>query len=183
MARHPFNVKKEDSVTEKRPFDAGSDLRVATAGARTRAEEAALITLLPPVSRSSASVLQPVYGEVSASDPFTLNERSCESVIEKAQMLLADQRKKGLHPSGVRIGGTGQFSEDGLSILKKFCSVASTKWKQSTLALPVEVLSGRSGSNSRCSMASFSHHTNIEIRQEKHRCHLFCWSNRREIHL
>ena len=130
----PINVKKEDSVTEKRPFDSGSDLRVAIAGAKTRAEEAALFTLLPPVSRSSASVLQPVYGEVSASDPFTLKERPCESVIEKAQMLLADQRKKGLHPSGVRIGGTGQFSEDGLTILKKFCSLASTKWKVSSEA-------------------------------------------------
>jgi len=77
VARHPFNVKKEDSVTEKRPFDSGSDLRVTTAGARTRAEEAALITLLPPVSRSSAALLQPVYREVSASDPFTLKECSC----------------------------------------------------------------------------------------------------------
>lgn len=130
----PTNVKKEDSVTDKRSFDLGSDLRVAIAGAKTRAEEAALFTLLPPVSRSSTSVLQPVYGEMAASDPFTLKERPCESVIEKAQMLLVDQRRNGMHPSGVRICGTGQFSEDGLSILKKFCSLASTKWKVSSEA-------------------------------------------------
>lgn len=130
----PTNVKKEDSVKDKRSFDSGSDLRVAIAEAKTRAEEAALFTLLPPVSRSSTSVLQPVYGEMSASDPFTLKERPCESVIEKAQTLLVDQRRNGTHPSGVRICGTGQFSEDGLSILKKFCSLASTKWKVSSEA-------------------------------------------------
>lgn len=130
----PTNVKKEDSVKDKRSFDSGSDLRVAIAEAKTRAEEAALFTLLPPVSRSSTSVLQPVYGEMSASDPFTLKERPCESVIEKAQTLLVDQRRNGMHPSGVRICGTGQFSEDGLSILKKFCSLASTKWKVSSEA-------------------------------------------------
>lgn len=81
-------------MTEKRCFDSGSDLRVAIAEAKTRAEEAALFTLLPPVSRSSASVLQPVYDEMSASDPYTLKERPCESVIEKVRMLLVDQRKK-----------------------------------------------------------------------------------------
>ena len=70
----PTNVKKEDSVTEKHSFDSGSDLRAAIAEAKTRAEEAALFTLSPPVSRSSTSVLQPVYGEMSASDPFTLKE-------------------------------------------------------------------------------------------------------------
>ena len=46
--RTPTDVKKEDSVTEKRSF--GSDLCVAVAEAKTRAEEAALFTLLPPVS-------------------------------------------------------------------------------------------------------------------------------------
>ena len=99
----PTDAKKEDSVTEKRSFDLGSDLRVAIAEAKTRAEEAGLFTLLPPVSRSSTSILQPVYSEMSASDPFTLKERPCESVIEKAQMLLVDQRRNGMHPSGVRM--------------------------------------------------------------------------------
>ena len=105
----PINVKKEDSVMEKHSFDSGSDLCVTIAEAKTRAEEAALFTLLPPMSRSSASVLQPVYGEMPASDCYTPKEHPCESVIEKAQMLLVDHRKKKeyLH----LIVGIGQFSK------------------------------------------------------------------------
>ena len=103
-----------------------SDLRVAMAKAKTRAEEAALFSLVPPVSRRPSTGLHPVYDAISTSDPFTLSERPCESVVQKAQKVLDDERKNGRHPWGVNIIGMGQFSEADLSNLKKFCSLAST---------------------------------------------------------
>ena len=54
-------------------------LQVAMANAATRGEEAALHSLLPPLSSRPSLTLRPVYGKRSYSDPFSLAERPPES--------------------------------------------------------------------------------------------------------
>lgn len=122
------NEKKEDSK---------SILHDAMAKAKTRAEVAALFSLLPPVSTkcSSTTALSPFFGSPSdLHDPCDLNERPCESLVKKAQELLDSEKKDGRNPSGIKITGIGQFSEQGLIILKQFCTIADTKHKVSSEA-------------------------------------------------
>ena len=57
-------------------------LQSAIAGAKTRAEVAALYSMIPPLRSSSA--LKAVYGVPSISDPFSSAVRPCESDIESA---------------------------------------------------------------------------------------------------
>ena len=56
-------------------------------------------------------------------------ERPCQAVLERAETLLTDARQKHNNPLGVVISGLGQFSEQGLRILKKFCAISETKHK------------------------------------------------------
>ena len=121
-------------VTEKKE-DSDSILHDAMAKAKTRAEVAALFSLLPPVSTkcSSTTALSPYFGSPSdLHDPCDLNERPCESLVKKAQELFDSEKKDGRNPSGVKIAGIGQFSEQGLTILKQFCTIADTKHKVSS---------------------------------------------------
>ena len=74
-------------VTEKKE-DSDSILHDAMAKAKTRAEVAALFSLLPPVSTkcSSTTALSPYFGSPSGlPDPCDLNECPCESLVKKAQ--------------------------------------------------------------------------------------------------
>ena len=110
-----------------------TQLSSAISSRSTRAELAALGTLIPPVSSTSNS-LTPLYAQVTNNDPmftdpFTVVQRPCETVITNAEKLLSDEKKKGNRPSGVVIQGCGQFSEQGLRILRKFCSISETKQK------------------------------------------------------
>lgn len=110
-----------------------TQLSSAITSASTRAELAALGTLIPPVSSTSNS-LAPLHAQVANNDPvftdpFTVVQRPCETVITNAEKLLSNEKKKGNHPSGVVIQGCGQFSEQGLRILRKFCSISETKQK------------------------------------------------------
>lgn len=56
-------------------------------------------------------------------------ERPCKADLERAETLLTDARQKQNNPLGVVISGLGQFSEQGLRILKKFCAISETKHK------------------------------------------------------
>lgn len=104
-----------------------TSLQVAIAKATTRAEVAALYTLIPKIaSRSLSAQLKPVYGNPPISDPFSIAERPCESDIQKANKIIHDERKAGRNPSGVEIQGIGQFAENALPILQRFCAIADT---------------------------------------------------------
>ena len=123
-------------VTEQKE-DSNSILYDAMAKAKTRAEFAALFSLLPPVSTkcSSTTALSPFFGSPSdLHDPCDLNERPCESLVKKAQERFYSEKKDGRNPSGVKITGIGQFSGQGLTILKQFCTIADTKHKVSSEA-------------------------------------------------
>ena len=100
----------------------------------TRAEVAALYSLIPPLTSKSPLTLKPVYGKPSSSDPFSLGERPCESDIQRAQKMLNDKRKAGKNPTGIEIQGEGQFSENALSTLKRYCNIADTHRKVSAEA-------------------------------------------------
>ena len=100
----------------------------------TRAETAALYNIIPPVTSSSPLQPKPVYGKPSSSDPFSIAVRPCQSDIEKAQKLLSDERAAGKNPTGIEIQGHGQFSENALSVLKRFCTIAETSRKVSAEA-------------------------------------------------
>ena len=117
-------------VTEKKE-DSNFILHEAMAKAKTRAEVAALFSLLPPVSTicSSTTAISPFFGSFS-----DLNERPCETLVKKAQELFDSEKKDGRNPSGVKITGIGQFSEQGLITLKQFCTIAETKDKVSSEA-------------------------------------------------
>ena len=60
--------------------------------------------------------------------------RPCQSDIEEAQQLLSDERAAGKNPTGIEIQGHGQFSENALSVLKRFCTIAETSHKVSAEA-------------------------------------------------
>ena len=67
--------------------DSNSILHDAMAKAKTRAEVAALFSLLPPVTtKCSTTALSPYFGSPSGlPDPCDLNECPCESLVKKAQ--------------------------------------------------------------------------------------------------
>ena len=121
-------------------------LQSAIANAKTRAEVAALYSMIPPLRSSSA--LKAVYGVPSISDPFSSAVRPCESDIESAQKLLIDEQKAGKNPTGIEIEGLGQFSESALAVLKRFCVIAQmyhkvtseAKWLSQMKFSPGEVV-------------------------------------------
>ena len=121
------------SITEGGQIDESNQsvLRVSMEESTTRAEHAALFNLIPPISSKPSPGICPVYEATSStnSDPFTLNMRPCESIVKEAQKLLDDEKDKGNNPSGINIDGIGQFSEAGLSVLKQFCTISSTRSK------------------------------------------------------
>jgi len=99
----------------------------AMSTAKTRAELAALATLIPPVERTITSSVPSSHAEVTwnclvYSDPYCLVKRPCEAIVKQGEKLLSDERRKGHHPTGVRIRGIGHFSEQGLSVLKSLLS-------------------------------------------------------------
>ena len=133
-------ILDEDDTEEANCSNNGSEHQLSSAisTASTRAELAALATLIPPVS-SFAGSLSPMLGQGAGSDllftnPFCVVQRPCQAVIERAEALLTDERKKGNNPFGVVIPGLGQFSKQGLRILKKFCAISETKHKVSSEA-------------------------------------------------
>ena len=133
-------ILDEDDTEEANCSNNGSEHQLSSAisTASTRAELAALATLIPPVS-SFAGSLSPMLGQGAGSDllftnPFCVVQRPCQAVIERAEALLTDERKKGNNPFGVVIPGLGQFSKQGLRILKTFCAISETKHKVSSEA-------------------------------------------------
>ena len=84
-----------------------SALGNAMAMAKTRAEVAALFSLLPLVSTSS-TLPAPFIGS-----PSDLHD----SLVRKAQAMYGSEKKNGQNPSGIQITRVGKLSEKGLSIL------------------------------------------------------------------
>ena len=127
------SCSKYDNDEEIRPSDGTGQLSSAISMASTRAELAALTTIIPPVSPAGASpTLVPGHGADSDSlftNPFSIVQRPCQALIERAETLLIDERDKGKDVLGVIIPGLGQFSKQGLRILKKYCIVSETKQK------------------------------------------------------
>ena len=120
---------QDDSETSQE-----TTLEVAMAKATTRGEVAALFSLIPPVALRSPCLLQPVYGKLSISDPYSLDERPCSSDIEKARKILNNERKAGKNPRAIDFQGVGQFSENALSVLTRFCAIADMYRKVSVEA-------------------------------------------------
>lgn len=115
----------EDECNSKAPQQ--TCLQCAIAKVTTRAEVAALYSFIPKLaSRSPSAQLKPVYGNLPISDPFSIAERPCESDIQKANRIFHDERSAGRNPSGVEIQGIGQFAENALPILQRFCAIADT---------------------------------------------------------
>ena len=88
----------DDTDEEINPSD-GTEKQLSSAisSASTRAELAALATLIPPVSPAGA-FLNILPGQVADSDsvftnPFSIVQRPCRAVIERAETLLIDERK------------------------------------------------------------------------------------------
>ena len=89
-----------------------STLHDAMAKATTRAEIAALHSLLPPISTlsTSAANLHPVSIGSPLDNPFDLDVRPCESIIDRARTLFGNEKRKGSNLSGVRITGAKLFA-------------------------------------------------------------------------
>lgn len=106
----------------------------AMSTAKTRAELAALATLIPQVESSITSSVLSSHAEVTwncmvYSDPCCLIQRPCEDTVKHPEKLLSNERKKGRNPTGVTIRGIGHFSGQGLSVLKTFCFIFETRHK------------------------------------------------------
>lgn len=73
---------------------------------------------------SAGGPLSLVLGHAAGKDsavftnPFGIVQRPCQAVIERAETLI-DERDKGNNVLGVVIPGLGQFSKQGLRILKQ----------------------------------------------------------------
>lgn len=102
-------------------------LSSAMCSASTRAEIAALASVVPPVASNSGFLTLALDSHLVFTNPFRISQRPCRAVITQAETLLADERKKGNDAFGVVINGVGQFSEQGLRILKKFCAISETQ--------------------------------------------------------
>ena len=112
----------------------GSQLFSAMSTANTRAELAALATLIPQVqttitSSVPSSLVEVTWNCLVHSDPYCLIQHPCKATVKQGEKLLTDERKKGHHPTGVKIRGIGHFSEQGLSVLKKFAFISETRHK------------------------------------------------------
>ena len=90
----------------------GSQLLSSMSTAKTRAELAALASLIPPVHSSflDSSCTEVTSDCVVYTDPYCLTQRPCENIVITAEKLLSDQRQKGSNPTGVVIKGIGHFS-------------------------------------------------------------------------
>lgn len=124
-------------IEDENDYFKGSEqtaLQLAITRAKTRGELAALYSQIPPFAGFSSS-LKAVYDKPSQSDPFSVNERPCESDIQRALKLLSDERKAGKEPTGIEIEGKGQFSERALSILRRFCMITDVCRKVSSEAM------------------------------------------------
>ena len=109
-------------------------LEVAMAKATTRAEVAALFSLIPPVTLRSPCLLKPVFGKLSLWDPYSLAARPCSSDVENARKILNNERKVGKNLRAIDFQGVGQFSENALSVLTRFCAIADMYCKVSVEA-------------------------------------------------
>ena len=67
--------------------------------AKTRAELASLACFIPPV-HSSLSCTEVTFDCVVYTNPYCLTKRPCESMVERAQNLLSNERRKGSNPTG-----------------------------------------------------------------------------------
>ena len=67
-----------------------------------------------------------VFGAYSERDPLSLDERPPEQVVSDAEKALR-MKQNNLTPTGVQIGNLGTFSSNGVSILRKFCDIASLR--------------------------------------------------------
>ena len=151
---------QDDSETSQE-----TTLEVAMAKATTRGEVAALFSLIPPVALRSPCLLQPVYGKLSISDPYSLDERPCSSDIEKARKILNNERKAGKNPRAIDFQGVGQFSENALSVLTRFCAIADMYRKVSVEANWLSQMKCSPGDLvrwKRCPLASPNHSTNTK---------------------
>lgn len=108
-------------------------LQIALGKAKTRAEDAALYSIIPPLCRALCA-LKVVFGKPSSCDPFSIAERPCESDIQRAKKLLHEEQKTGKNPTGVEFEGLGQFSENAIRILTDFCKITETHHKVSAKA-------------------------------------------------
>ena len=98
-------------------------LQLAITRAKTRGEFAAPYSQIPPLARFSSS-LKAVYDKPSRSDLFSVNERLCESDMQRALKLFNEERKAGKKSTGIEIEGKGQFSGRALSSLRRFCMIS-----------------------------------------------------------
>ena len=131
--------EKKDKAGQTNSFNKGREtqpctrLSSALSKASTRAELAALYMLIPPLSSISSLPTslhaQVAYSHLPFIDPFSLVRRPCEAVVTAAEKILSEERRKGNHPSGVMIKGFGQFTEEGLRTLQRFCEIPETKHK------------------------------------------------------
>ena len=127
-------VEDDDTGQANSPRDGIQEqLSSAIFTVTTRGQLASLASLIPPVSSPGGS-LSLLLGHVTDSgsaftDPFTVGQRPCQAVIERAETLLSNEKKKGNNPCGVVIPGLGQFPEQSLRILKRFCAISEAKHK------------------------------------------------------
>lgn len=109
-----------------------NQLEAMFATAKTRSDMSALCTILPPIkpSRYPNHRLPKVKKLMDITNAFMISQLPSESVIKKAEDLF-NKRKKTSNRStvGVVIPEVGQFDDDGIAILAKFCQIAELSRK------------------------------------------------------
>lgn len=90
----------------------------------TRWEMAMLAEKLPKVLFASTTV-RVLFGSFKETCVWSLNQRPSERTVQKD--CLAMEGKNNTNPFGVHLLGFGKFSENGLSELRRFCSLKKPK--------------------------------------------------------
>lgn len=101
-----------------------SRLQANIANAKTRSELSKLCSELPPVTSYSCNENLKAKELKQTTNPFQISQRPYESIVKKAEDLLKKEKKKFPNRSlCVVISAVGKISNDGQSVLSKFCEI------------------------------------------------------------
>ena len=89
---------------------------------------------LPPVTLIQEKDVVLIYGDFQEENPYLVKSRPSENILTAARKIMSAcsqvtdgntiQLDDGDSPSGVKIGQQGNFSDSGIQVLSRYCSVA-----------------------------------------------------------
>lgn len=130
VKRRKTNQTSHVKITVDPNRPSSLELEAMVKNARTRSEISALNDHIPSVLTLQSHHRLKVKVSARETNPFEVRHRTTADVIKEAEELLKTTRKTKLDRSIiVDIPMVGMFSDDGLSVLSKFCQIAQLSRK------------------------------------------------------